>query len=94
VAGLPDDAVLELPAAATARGFMPLSVRDFPPALAGLLARHIGIADLTVEAALHGDRSRVIEAVRESRCLPDPASAPALVDEMLAAGRQYLPQFA
>jgi alpha-galactosidase len=94
VAGLPDDAVLELPAAATARGFMPLAVRDFPPALATLLSRHLGIAELAVEAALRGDRSRVVEAVRESCCLPDPASAPALVDELLAAGRQYLPQFA
>lgn len=94
VAGLPDDAVLELPAAAAARGFMPLTIRDYPPELAALLARHIGIAHLTVEAALRGDRSRAVEAVRESRCLPDPAKAPALVDEMLAAGRRYLPQFA
>ncbi len=86
--------MLELPAAATARGFMPLVVRDFPPRLAGLLERHLDIADLTVEAALCGDRSRFVEAVRASRCLPDPAKAPALVDALLAAQRQYLPQFA
>jgi alpha-galactosidase len=94
VAGLPDEAVLELPAAAAARGFMPLAVRDFPPALAALLARHVDVADLVVEAALRGDRSLVVEAVRESRCLPDPKKAPALVDELIAAERRYLPQFA
>jgi alpha-galactosidase len=94
VAGLPDEAVLELPAAAAARGFMPLAVRDFPPALAALLARHIVVADLAVEAAQRGDRSLVVEAVRESRCLPDPKQAPALVDELIAAERRYLPQFA
>jgi alpha-galactosidase len=93
VAGLPDDAVLELPAAATGRGFIPLRITDFPAPLAALLGRHIGIAELTVEAALRGDRTLFVEAVLQSACLPEPGRAAALVDEMLAAQRAYLPQF-
>jgi alpha-galactosidase len=94
VSGLPDEAVLELPAAATARGFLPLRIPDFPPALAALLMKHIAIAELTVEAALRGDRRLVVEAVLASTCLPEPSRAGELVDEMLAVHRQYLPQFA
>jgi alpha-galactosidase len=94
VAGLPDDAVLELPAVATARGFLPVTVPDFPPALCALLSKHIGIAELTVEAALRGDRSLFVEALLLSSCLPDPSQADAMADEMLAAHARFLPQFA
>jgi len=94
VSGLPEDAVLELPAAATSRGFAPLRVPDFPPALAALLMKHIGIAELTVEAALTGNRRLFVEAILASTCLPEPSRAGAMADEMLAAQRPFLPQFA
>jgi alpha-galactosidase len=94
VSGLPEDAVLELPAAATARGFLPLRIADFPPALCALLLKHVAIAELTVEAALRGDRRLFVEAILASTCLPDPSRAGAMADEMLAAQRAYLPQFA
>ncbi len=87
VAGLPSDAVLELPALATARGFLPVAIPDFPPALCALLSKHIAIAELTVEAALHGDRRLFVEALLLSSCLPDPSRAGALADEMLAVSR-------
>jgi alpha-galactosidase len=94
VAGLPEDVVLELPAAASARGFIPLRITDFPASITALLLRHIGIAELTVEAALRGDRRLLEEAMLACNCLPDPGGAGAMVDEMLAAQRAYLPQFA
>jgi alpha-galactosidase len=94
VSGLPDDAILELPATATARGFLPWRISDFPPALAALIMKHIAIAELTVEAALKGDRRLFVEAVLASTCLPEPWRAGAMVDEMLAAQGPYLPQFA
>jgi len=94
VPGLPDEAVLELPALATARGFLPVANPDFPPALCALLSKHIAIAELTVEAALRGDRSLFVEAILLSSCLPDPSRAGAMADEMLAAHAASLPQFA
>jgi alpha-galactosidase len=94
VSGLPDGAVLELPAAATARGFAPLRIPDFPPALAALLLKHAGIAEITVESALRGDRRLFVEAILACGCLPDPSRAGAMADELLAAHRPYLPQFA
>lgn len=94
VSGLPDEALLELPAAATARGFVPLRIADFPPALSALLLEHIGIAELTVEAALRGERRLFVEAILASSSLPDPSRAGAMADELLAAHRPFLPQFA
>ena len=94
VPALPPDAVLELTAAATARGLQPLLVPDFPPILAAPLIRKIAAVELTVEAALTGSRALFVEALLADGCVSDPAVAGRLADDLLAAHREHLPQFA
>jgi alpha-galactosidase len=94
VPALPSDAILELTAAATARGLQPLLVPDFPSILAAPLIRKIAAVELTVEAALTGSRALFVEALLADGCVSDPAVAGRLADDLLAAHKQHLPQFA
>ena len=93
VPNLPDDAILELPAAATAGGLRPLQVLDFPDTLAAIITRKLAGIRLTVEAALTGSRALMVEALLEDGAVTDPVMARALADDLLDAQRPYLPNF-
>jgi alpha-galactosidase len=93
VPNLPQDAVIELPGAATARGIAALQILDFPDTFAQLLAKPLAIAELTVDAALRGDRNLFVEAVLLGGYLNERTAVEAMVDELIAAQKQYLPQF-
>ncbi len=93
VRNLPDDAVLELPAAATAGGLRPLQVLDFPEPLAAIIAHKLDAIQLTVDAALMGSRELFVEALLADGAVTDPVIARALADDLLAAQRPYLPNF-
>ena len=91
--GLPADAILEMPAAATAGGFRGLQTPDFPAGLVGLLERRLESAALTVEAALTGRSRLVVDALLADGAVRERATAERLADDLLAAQRLYLPQF-
>jgi alpha-galactosidase len=93
VPNLPTDAVLELPAAATASGLRPLQILDFPDTLAAIINRKLAATRLTVEAALRGDRQLLVEALLADGAVTDPGLALKLGNELLEAHRQYLPNF-
>ena len=93
VPGLPDDAILELPAVSTATGLRPLQLGDFPAPLSAILARKLAATQLTVEAALTGDRALLVEAMLADGAVADPRVASELVEELLQAQRAYLPNF-
>lgn len=94
VPNLPTEAVLELTAAATARGLQALHVPDFPDSLAAPLKRKIVAQAITVEAALTGSRKLLVEALLLDGSVSDPGVAGRLVDELLAEHALHLPQFA
>jgi alpha-galactosidase len=93
VANLPDEAILELPAAATAAGLRPLQMLDFPAPLAAIVTRKLMATALTVEAALRGSRNLLVEALLADGAVTDPAIARQMADELLEAHRRYLPNF-
>jgi alpha-galactosidase len=93
VPNLPDDAILELPAAATATGFRPLQILDFPDPLAAIINRKLTATRLTVEAALTGDRKLLVEALLADGAVTDPEVARQMMEDLLAAHRQHLPNF-
>ncbi len=90
---LPGYAVLEMPAAATVNGFMQLKIDKFDPILTGILAKHIEICEITVEAALKGDRRLFSEAILQGGYIEDRSTVERMVEELLKAQRKYLPQF-
>ena len=94
VPGLPDDAAVEIPGVATARGIRPMLVPDLSAPLTAILSRRLASVYLAVEAAMTGDRDLTIEAMIADGAVTDPAAAAALTDDLIAAQAKHLPLFA
>ena len=93
VPNLPDAAVLEVPAVATATGLRPVQIADFPDTLAAIITRKVAAIRLTVSAALEGDRTLFVEALLADGAVTDRDTAEELAADLLEAHRAYLPNF-
>ena len=93
IPSLPYDAVLEIPAAATALWFAPLKVEGFSNELSGIIARRLASVELTVQAALNGDRKAWAEAMLLDGAVTDDKTAEQLVEDYIECHREYLPQY-
>ncbi len=89
----PAEWVLELPCRVDAAGIHPLPAEPLPPACFGLLAQVKMYELLTVEAALHGNRNAAYQALLAHPLGPSADRVQAVLDDMLATNRAYLPQF-
>ena len=93
VKNLPNDAVVEMPAVATARGFKQLMIDDYPDEFAEMIKDQLEIIDVVVDAALKGDRELYLKAILMGDSSLDKSQAKAMVDELIKAQSEYLPQF-
>jgi len=93
VTNLRCDAVVEIPAIVGADRIYGLGVGDLPPAIAALMELQLAVMDLNVQAAVTGDRQTALEGLMIDPLVPDPATAARLLDAMLIAQADYLPQF-
>jgi alpha-galactosidase len=91
---LPDGAVIECNAAATGGGFVPLMADPLPEELVDTLRAKIAAVELTVEAAVSGNREAMLEAMLADGGVTDVEVARALRDDLLDAHKEHLPQFA
>jgi 6-phospho-beta-glucosidase len=87
---LPDDAVIEVPATITADGATARPVDDVPPLYSGLIAHTFAYEQLALEAAIHGGRARVFEALLAHPLVGQVDQAEQLTDLLLAANRDHL----
>ncbi|MCW8330392.1 6-phospho-beta-glucosidase [Photobacterium sp. SDRW27] len=93
IAGLPDDAVIECSAVVGNWGARPLAVGHLSPAVSGLVHQVKAYEQLTVEAAVHGDYDQAFMALANNPLVPDIKRAKAILDDILKANHDYLPQF-
>ena len=89
----PQDWVLELPAKVDKRGIHPLHAEPLPAACFGLVAQVKMYELLTVEAAVHGDRNAIYQALLAHPLGPSADRVQAVMDDMLETNKQWLPQF-
>ncbi|KUJ69285.1 6-phospho-beta-glucosidase [Streptomyces albus subsp. albus] len=87
---LPDDAVIEVPAAVGAQGARPLPQRPLEPLFAGLVAAVTGYERLALDAALHGGRERVFQALLAHPLIGQIDLADRLADDLIAHNREHL----
>ncbi|ANZ18665.1 6-phospho-beta-glucosidase [Streptomyces noursei] len=87
---LPDDAVIEVPAAVDSRGASPLPLRPLAPLFAGLVANVTAYEHLALEAALKGGRDRVFSALLAHPLIGQIDYADRLADELIAHNREHL----
>ena len=95
ISNLPNDAIVETLATVTGKEIRPEQCGDLPGAVGSLCRLHVDVQEMTVQAALRGDRNLLVESLSL-----DPLCAGAdfveisdLADELLAANRHWLPRF-
>ena len=96
VPDVPDGCVVESIGVVDGDGIRGRDVAPLPAPYAELVRRHVAVAELTVAAAIDGDRS-----LAESAFLLDPLAGrgdfeqtEAMIDELLEGTSAWLPQFA
>jgi alpha-galactosidase len=93
---LPRESCVEVPCLVDGNGVQPTRIGAIPPQLAALMQTNVNVQWLTVEAALTGDRRRVYQAAMldpHTAAELDPEQITELVDELIAAHGEWLPQF-
>ncbi len=93
---LPYGCCVEVPCLVDANGIQPTKVGMLPGQLAALNRTNINVQELTVQAALHGDRDAVHHAVMLDPLTAAVCTLPqihAMVDELLDAQAEWLPMF-
>ena len=88
---LPDEAVIEVPAAIGAGGAAAVPVAPLPPLMSGLIAHVSAYEDLAVDAALRGGRQRVADALLAHPLVGQYELAGQLADRLIAENASYLP---
>jgi alpha-galactosidase len=97
ITNLPEGCCVEVPCLVDGNGVQGVFVGDVPTQLATLNRTNINVQELTVEAALTGDKDAVHYAVMMDPLTAAVCTLPqihAMVDEMFEAQAQWLPQFA
>ena len=93
ISDLPDDASVEVPCVIGAHGVTPLHMGHLPETIRALCQQAKAWESWTVEAGVTGSRQAALMAMTVNPLVPSFEVARALVDEMLEANRDYLPQF-
>ena len=93
ISNLPKDAVVEGHAMVDERGITPLNVGDLPKPFVGLAQQIIEWQELSVEAALTGDKDILYQALLACPYVIDTIPAKKIMDELLVAHSDYMPQF-
>jgi 6-phospho-beta-glucosidase len=76
------------------QGPIPLTVGPLRPELRGLLQQVKAYEELTIQAAVTGDRKAALQALLANPVVPSFRVAKPLLDELLEAHADYLPRFA
>lgn len=96
IANLPADAVVEVPCYADGNGISVPQVGDLPLGAAAVCETNIIVQRLSVEAAVRGDYKLLVQAMMLdplTGAVCDPNEIAQMTDEMLIAGKEYLPQY-
>jgi 6-phospho-beta-glucosidase len=87
------EAVVEIPCAIGASGARPLVTDPLPAEIRGLVQAVKAYEELAVVAGAEGDRKRALQALLAHPLVPSFEAARGLLDALLSAHHDYLPQF-
>lgn len=93
IADLPDNVSVEVPCVVGAHGVTPLHMGRLPETIRALCQHAKAWESWTVQAGVSGRRSDAVMAMMVNPLVPSFEVARRLVDDMLEANRDYLPQF-
>ncbi len=87
------DSTVEVSCIITKNGPVPLKVGELPLAVKGLVQEIKTFERLTIEAAVEGNYEKAVLALAVNPLVASDSLAKILVDELLEAHKDYLPQF-
>ncbi len=93
IPGLPDWAIVEVPAIVSGAGVSGLCVPALPPGITALLAQQVAVQDRAVDAAIHGHRQAALQALLLDPVVSSYEAAVKILDDLLTVHAQYLPRF-
>ena len=93
ITNLPEGVIVEVPAIVDGTGIKPLCMGPLPRGISGLLSSLVVWEELTVDAALSGDRSLVIQALMSHPWVRSVQAVEEMCEELMAAHAAFLPQF-
>ncbi|MEW6086520.1 MAG: alpha-glucosidase/alpha-galactosidase [Chloroflexota bacterium] len=93
IPNLPDDAIVEIPAVIDATGVHGVSLDPLPEPIAAMCRTQIAIIDRVVEAGVHGDKNAALQALLLDPVISSVSQAQGILDELLEAHKDFLPQF-
>jgi alpha-galactosidase len=96
IENLPSECCVEVPCVVDRSGVQPVRIGALPPQLAALMQTNINVQALTVEAALSLRREHIYHAAMldpHTAAELDPDQIVALVDDLLAAHADWLPEY-
>ncbi|WP_066318851.1 6-phospho-beta-glucosidase [Bacillus sp. FJAT-29814] len=93
IASIPDDSAVEVNCVITKDGPKPISVGDLPVAVRGLVQQIKSFERVAAEAAVTGDYKTALLAMTINPLVPSDTVGKQILDEMLEAHKEHLPQF-
>lgn len=94
IASIPNESAVEVNCVITKDGPKPVAMGDLPVAVRGLVQQIKSFERVACEAAVTGDYHTALLAMTINPLVPSDIVAKKILDEMLEAHKQYLPQFA
>lgn len=93
ITDLPADSAVEVTALITGNGPVPFTFGSFGPEIRGLLQVMKSMEELTIKAAVTGDRGTLLQAFTVNPLVTSGNVAKVVMDELLEAHKEHLPQF-
>ncbi|HZG17094.1 MAG TPA: 6-phospho-beta-glucosidase [Candidatus Bathyarchaeia archaeon] len=93
IASIPADSAIEINCVITKDGPKPIAIGDLPVPVRGLVQQIKSFERVAAEAAVTGDYGTALLAMTINPLVPSDEVAQKILDEMLEAHKEYLPQF-
>ncbi|WP_117161151.1 6-phospho-beta-glucosidase [Paraliobacillus sp. X-1268] len=93
IASIPNDSAVEVSCVITKDGPKPITMGDLPVAVRGLVQQIKSFERISAEAAVTGDYDKVVLALTINPLTPSDTIAKEIIDEMMEAHKEHLPQF-
>jgi alpha-galactosidase len=93
IPNLPEGAIVETPGYVFGGGIQAVTVGPLPGPIAELCRREITVGQLSVDAAVHGDRQVALQSLLLDPVVRDMDTAKLILEDYLTTYRDFLPQF-
>ncbi|MGJ9382245.1 6-phospho-beta-glucosidase [Salipaludibacillus sp. CF4.18] len=93
IGSIPNDSAVEISSIITKNGPKPIAIGDLPVSVRGLVQQIKSFERVAAEAAVSGDYDKALLAMTINPLVPSDTVAKVILDEMLEAHKEHLPQF-